>query len=99
MRKEIVEFTKNMRAETTLDEIQAVCQSTKELNYVFEHCKGLKGNTTLKELSLSLRLKARLAFKNTPIWEITTMLVQKKLKVGYGKACAIKDWLKREKRR
>ena len=35
MRKEIVEFTKNMRAETTLDEIQAVCRTTEELDYIF----------------------------------------------------------------
>lgn len=97
MRKEIVEFSKNMRAETTLDEIQAVCRNTEELNYVFEHSKGLEGNATQKELPLSLRLKARLAFKDTPVWEITTLLVQKKLLLGYSKACAIKDWLTKSK--
>lgn len=93
MRKEIVEFTKNMRAETTLDEIQAVCRGTEELTYVFEHCKGLEGAGERKDLSLSLRIRARSAFKDTPIWEITTLLVQKKLQIGYSKACAIKEWL------
>ena len=97
MRKEIVEFVKNMRAETTLDEIQAVCRNTKELNYVFEHCKGWEGNATPKELPLSLRLKAKRSFKDTPVWEITTLLVQKKLQVGYSNACAIKDWLIKSK--
>ena len=93
MRKEIVEFVKNMRAETTLDEIQAICRNTKELSYVFEHCKVLEGNVTPKELPLSLRLKAKRMFKDTSVWEITTLLVQKKLQIGYSKACAIKDWL------
>ena len=97
MRKEIVEFVKNMRAETTLDEIQAICRNTKELNYVFEHCKGLEGKVTPKELPLSLRLKAKRAFKDTSVWEITTMIVQKKLQIGYSKACAIKEWLIKSK--
>ena len=93
MRKEIVEFTKNMRAETTLDEIQAVCRNTEELTYVFEHCKGFEKTHEKKELPLSLRLKAKRAFQDTPVWEITTLLVQKKLRIGYSKACAVKDWL------
>ncbi|MBQ7912186.1 MAG: hypothetical protein IJ308_00365 [Clostridia bacterium] len=97
MRKEIVEFVKNMRAETTLDEIQAVCRNTEELNYVFERCKGFGENVTSKELPLSLRIRARSAFKDTPTWEITTLLVQKKLQIGYSKACAIKDWLVKSK--
>ena len=97
MRKEIVEFVKNMRAETTLDEMQAVCRTTEELDYIFEHCNGLRENATPKELPLSLRLKARLAFKDMPTWEITTLLVQKKLQIGYSKACAIKDWLTKSK--
>ncbi len=97
MRKEIVEFVKNMRAETTLDEIQAVCRTTEEFNYIFEHCKGLEGKVEAKELPLSLRLRARLAFKDAPAWEITTLLVQKKLQIGYSKACAVKDWLIKSK--
>ena len=97
MRKEIVEFTKNMRAETTLDEIQAVCRSTEELDYIFGHCKGFAENIEVKELPLSLRLRARLAFKDTHTWEITTLLVQKKLLLGYSKACALKDWLMKSK--
>lgn len=97
MRKEIVEFTKNMRAETTLDEIQAICRNTEELDYIFEHCKGFEKKVEAKELPLSLRLRARLAFKDTPTWEITTLLVQKKLQIGYGKAYAIKDWLIKSK--
>lgn len=97
MRKEIVEFVKNMRAETTLDEIQAACRSTEELNYVFERCNGFENAAEKKELPLSLRLKAKRTFKDTSVWEITTLLVQKKLQVGYGKACAIKDWLIKSK--
>lgn len=97
MRKEVVKFTKNMRAETTLDEIQAVCRSTAELDYIFEHCKGFAKNVQAKELPLSLRLRARLAFQDTPAWEITTLVVQKKLQIGYSKACAVKDWLIKSK--
>ena len=97
MRKEIVEFVKNMRAETTLDEIQAVCRNTEEVNYVFEHCKGFEKALEQKELPLSLRLKAKRAFKDTPVWEITTLLVQKKLQIAYSKACAIKEWLIKSK--
>ena len=97
MRKEIVEFVKNMRAETTLDEIQAVCRGTEEVNYVFEHCQGFENAAGKKELPLSLRIRARLAFKDTPTWEMTTLLVHKKLQVGYGKACAIKEWLIKSK--
>ena len=93
MRKEIVEFTKNMRAETTLDEIQAVCRNTEELTYVFENCKGFEKALEQKELPLSLHLKAKRVFQDTPVWEITTLLVQKKLQIGYSKACAIKEWL------
>ncbi len=97
MRKEIVEFTKNMRAETTLDEMQAVCRSTAELDYIFEHCKGFAKNVQAKELPLSLRIRARLAFQDTPAREISTLLVQKKLSLGYGKACAVKDWIMKSK--
>ncbi len=97
MRKEVIKFVKNMRAEITLDEIQAVCRNTEELDYIFEHCKGFEDKVEEKELPISLRLRARLAFKDTPAWEITTLLVQKKLQIGYSKACVVKDWLIKSK--
>jgi hypothetical protein len=43
-------------------------------------------------------LKAKRAFQDTPVWEITTLLVQKKLRIGYSKACAVKDWLIKAKK-
>ena len=74
MRKEILEFVKNMSAETTLDEMQAVCRTTEELDYILEHCKGFEGNVEVEELPLSLRLRAKLSFQNVPTEEITTGL-------------------------
>ena len=42
-------------------------------------------------------MKAKSAFKDMPVWEIKTLLVQKELLIGYSKACAVKDWLIKSK--
>lgn len=97
MRKEIKEFIAHMDCNTTLDEIENICQNEEEWNYVLESFKNVEGSDESIVLPLSLRLRAKLAFKNVPAEEITTLLVQKKLNVGYGKAWIIKEWLKRRK--
>lgn len=97
MRREIIEFVENMTAETTLDEVAAICRTGEELDYIFGRSGGKNKNSAMKKLSLTLRDRAEEAFKNTPAGEITAILVQKKLSVGYSKACAIKDWLRKVK--
>lgn len=97
MRKEIKEFVARMNGDTTLEEIENICQNEEELNYILQNLKNVKASGEPIVLPLSLRLRAKLAFESVPTEEITTILVQKKLNVGYGKAWEIKEWLKQTK--
>lgn len=96
MRKEIKEFVARISDDMTLDEIEKVCQNEEEFDYVFANLKNVKTANDIV-LPLSLRLRAKFEFKNVPKEEITTVLVQKQLSIGYGRAWAIKEWLIKSK--
>ncbi len=97
MRKEVVDFVKNMRAETSLDELSSVCKNTEELHYVLDSLK--RANFEKKEVVLPLRLRvqAKKTFHGVAADKIATKDVQIKLLVGYHTAIAIKDWLQKDK--
>lgn len=95
MRKEIVEFTKNMRAETTLDEIQAVCKTGEEIRYVLDSLEDVEFETKAVVLPLRLRMRAKKEFQNVPTEKITTQAVQIKLSIGYHTARSVQEWLKK----
>ena len=97
MRKEIKEFVAHMDCNTTLEEIKSLCQNEKEMDFVLEKFQNIEIMDKPIVLPLSLRLRVKLAFENVPIEEITTVLVQKKLSVGYGEAWRIVEWLKQMK--
>lgn len=97
MRKEIKEFVVHMDCNTTLEEIKSICKNEKEMDFILENFQNIKVEDKPIVLPLSLRLRAKLAFENVPIEEITTILVQKKLKVGYSEAWKIVEWLKQIK--
>ena len=97
MRKEVAEFAKTIRADTTLDELSAVCKNTEELCYILDSLK--RANFEKKEVVLPFRLRVRVkkAFHGVAVDRITTKDVQIKLSVGYHTAVAIKDWLQKDK--
>ena len=97
MRKEIKEFVARMDCNTTLEEIKSICQNEKEMDFVLENFQNVKVEDEPIVLSLSLRLRAKLAFEKVPIGEITTILVQKKLSVSYSEARRIVELLKQTK--
>lgn len=94
MRKEIKEFVARMDCNTTLEEIKSICRNEKEMDLVLENFQNIKVEDKPIVLPLSLRLRAKLALEGVPIEEITTILVQKKLSVGYSNAWRIIEWLK-----
>ena len=96
MRKEIKEFVARISDDMTLDEIEKVCQNEEEFDYVFANLKNVKTANDIV-LTLSLRLRAKFEFKNVPKEEITTVLVQKQLSIGYSRAWAVKEWLIKSK--
>lgn len=96
MRKEIVEFVKNMGADTSLDEVQTICRNTEELQYVLNALEKMELEKRAVILPLCLRKQAKKAFENVPTEEITTQTVQIELGVGYHTALAVKAWLKRQ---
>lgn len=96
MRKEIKEFVARISDDMTLDEIEKVCQNEEEFDYVFANLKNVKTANDIV-LPLSLRLRAKFEFKNVPKEEITTVLVQKQLSIGYSRAWAVKEWLIKSK--
>ena len=97
MRKEIVEFVKNMRAETSLDELSSVCKNTEELCYVLDSLKRASFEKKETVLPFRLRVRVKKAFHGVAVDKITTKDVQIKLSVGYHTAVAIKDWLQKDK--
>ncbi len=97
MRKEIVEFAKTIRAETSLDELSSVCKNTEELCYVLDSLKRASFEKKETVLPLRLRVQAKKAFHGVAVDKITTKDVQIKLSVGYHTAVVIKDWLQRDK--
>lgn len=97
MRDEIINFVKNITASTMLDEIQALCQTDEELHYVLERLDKITISQKRAILPLSIRIKAKHIFQNTPTKEIETIEIQKKLKISYHEALAVKDWLIRRR--
>ena len=97
MRKEIKEFVARISDNMTLDEIEKVCQNEEEFDYVFANLKNVKNANNDIVLPFSLRLRAKFAFKNVSKEEITTVLIQKQLSIGYSRAWAVKEWLIKSK--
>ena len=93
MRKKVKEFAVAMTAETTLAEIWSVCKTPEEIRYVLGQGERLLESAPRKKLSISLRVRALQAFQDTPAHDITTLLVQKRLSIGYGSAVQVKHWL------
>ena len=99
MRKEIVEFVKHMRAETTLGEIQGICKGDAELCYVLDNLEKITIKKKAVMLPLRLRMQAKKAFSNDAMdggTDITTQAIQIKLGIGYHTALAVKAWLQRK---
>lgn len=93
MRKKVKEFAATMTAETTLDEVSAVCKTPEEIRYVLGQGEKLLEKAPRKKLSISLRVRALQAFQDTPAVDITTLLVQQRLAIPYGSAVSVKRWL------
>ena len=91
MRKELSKFIKNMNGQTTLDEVAKVCKSTEELETVLRAFQDIKA-TEPKTIVISDELKARATPVLKAMQEVTTLHIQKALRVGYVTAIKIKDW-------
>ena len=105
MRKEIVDLGKIITKNTSLEEIRNVVQTFEELNYLLEQL-NLKENfveqSELEEAEQTLtqeeKENALKVFARFKAEEIKIALVQRTLKIGFGKACLITTWLKNAKK-
>lgn len=94
IREEVKELIANN--EQALSVIFSVCKTFDEVNDVIKYSKLVHGE---KETNLDAEIpdewkkKAYETFKDVQVSGLKTVQVQAKLKVGYGLAVKIKDWL------
>ncbi len=66
-------------------------QSLKKILQVLEGIVAIEKPD--EEVEISLLIKAQALFSDVPKDKLKTSFIQKTLKIGYGKACKIKDYL------
>lgn len=94
IREEVKELIANN--EQALSVIFSVCKTFDEVNDVIKYSKlvhGEKETNLDDEIPDEWKKKAYETFKDVPTEKLKTSYIQAKLKIGYGLASRIKEWL------
>ena len=97
MRDELIEFIASAKKDIPLTELCSVCKDMAEFELVLDLFSKLHADDDEEDveetLSNKIKMLAYKEFENTPKWELKTSLVQRRLKVGYGTASRVREWL------
>ena len=97
MREELIEFIAKMTKNTPLSELKDVCRDMTEVMLVLDLFSKLHADDDEEDVEETLpneiKMQAYKVFENTPKCELSTGLIQRQLKVGYGTASRVREWL------